>query len=296
MMTSSFSLVCPRRRYQVLKASGHDIRPYLQTQITQDIQTLTPEHPIYTAVLTPQGKMVADMHIIDMDDELILISSRNDAVRLVERLRQFSLGHNIRLGMVESLSLLSIQSEQDFTLPHNIEPYIQARMPMPEAAVKGLWLVIEEKDMEQVLTCLSSLDAVHICHDSEMDAASIVYGRPCFGRDWDASIHPMNANLLEMKGVSFDKGCYVGQEVTSRMHWRGGVKKKLYHVRIKGDMPSTPIAIQSNVNIGVLNSAAQDDAGQVWGIAHLPIESVRKNSTLSLENGTPIEILEACHA
>jgi len=296
MIKPSHTLACHRSSYRVLKASGRDIRTYLQSQITQDIQLLSPEHPIYTAVLTPQGKIVADMHIIDMGDELILITARDYAVALVERLRQFSLGHDIRLGIVESLALLSMQGEQAFALPHTLETYIQASMPMPEAAIEGLWLVVEASNMNQIMASLDTLDAVQRCSDADMDAASIVYGRPCLGRDWDASIHPMNANLVEMKGVSFDKGCYVGQEVTSRMHWRGGIKKKLYHVRIKGDVPQTPIPIQSSVKIGTLSSAALDNDAQAWGIAHLPIETVTSNAPLTLENGTQIYVIEGCHA
>jgi len=290
------SLICQRSRYQVLKASGSDIRPYLQSQITQDMQRLTPKHPIYTAVLTPQGKMVADMYILDIGKELMLIAPQAYAEALVERLRRFSMGHDIRLGIVDSLAILSIQTPQTFAIPENIQTSIQASMPMPEASDDGLWLVVEKGAIPQILAKLSSLDAFQICEDNEMDDACIVHGTPCFGRDWDASTHPLNANLVEMNGVSFDKGCYVGQEVTSRMHWRGGVKKKLYHVRIQGDLPQTPCNIQTTIAIGTLASAAKNKDGESYGIAHLPIESVEHHQSLSLENGTPIQVLKVCHA
>jgi len=296
MTTPTTTLTCQRSSYQILKASGKDIRTYLQSQITQDVGLLTPKHPIYTAILSPQGKIIADMHIIDIGDELVLIASHDYAEALVERLRRFSMGHDIRLGMVDALSLLSIQGEHALEVAESIQQNIQASMPMSEAASQGLWLVLEKKSMPQALVDMAHLDAVQVCSDDTMEQASIAHGFPRFGRDWDASVHPMNANLVEMNGVSFDKGCYVGQEVTSRMHWRGGIKKKLYHVRIDGGLPQTPCAIQTSVKIGILSSAALDADGQVWGIAHLPIETVTGNAPLSLENSTQVHVIKACHA
>jgi folate-binding protein YgfZ len=123
-----------------------------------------------------------------------------------------------------------------------------------------------------------------------------MYGTPIFTRDWDESIHPLNANLIEMNGVSFDKGCYVGQEVTSRMHWRNGIKKKLYHVHIYGELPIAPCPIQTTITIGRLTSTATTPSGEHLGVAHLPIEIAESNTSLSLESGQSIEIIEACHA
>ncbi|MDQ6994918.1 MAG: folate-binding protein, partial [Mariprofundaceae bacterium] len=282
--------------YCVLKASGHDIRSYLQGQITQDISLLTPDHPIYTAVLTPQGKMVADMYLIDAGEELFIITIADTAIALVERLRQFSMGHAIRLGMVKSLSVLSMQGKACQTAQKVIQPFVQASMPMSEAAEQGCYLVIEQALMEKALALLSEEKDIHVCSDSDMEQACIIHGTPRFGRDWDASIHPMNANLMEMQGVNFDKGCYIGQEVTSRMHWRGGVKKKLFHVQLSAMPQHIPCPIQTSVTIGTLSSAASDQQGVVWGIAHLPIETVEQEAALTLENNVTMTVFEACHA
>jgi len=291
MIKTPTTLACLRSSYQVLKASGDDIRDYLQSQITQDISLLTPENPIYTAILTPQGKMIADMYIMDAGDELVMITGKHHALALVERLRRFSMGHAIRLGIVESLTMLSIQGDLNPTEITSMQAMVYASMPMSEAYSHGAWWVVEHQYAAQILAFFP-----HVCTDTEMEQARIIHGKPRFGMDWDTSIQPMNANLIEMRGVSFDKGCYVGQEVTSRMHWRGGVKKKLYHVSLSAMPEQTPCPIQSTVNIGTLRRAALDEKGKVWGIAHLPIEVVEQGSSLSLENTISIKILEACHA
>jgi len=288
---STPTLCCHRPSLAVLKASGDSIRKYLQGQITQDIDLLTSNNPIYTAVLSPQGKMIADMHIIDIGDELIMVTQAAYAAVLVERLRRFALGHDIRLGQVETLGVLSVQGENAQQIIQSIKQPIEASIEIHEAANQGQWLIMANTDIHKILHQMSG-----VCSEEDLENAAIIHGTPRFGRDWDASIHPLNANLIEMNGVNFDKGCYVGQEVTSRMHWRNGIKKKLYHIKIEGNLCNTPSPIQSSCKIGMLTSAATDTSGEHFGIAHLPIESVENNTPLSLENGAKITVLKACHA
>ena len=295
MTKSPQPLYCHDTSLAVLKASGSPIRKYLQSQITQDINKLTPESPIYTAILTPQGKMIADMHIMDAGNELILVVQKSYAVTLVERLRRFALGYDIRLGLVEALGVLSIQGDLATLIKENIQESSQwpiyASMTMPEASDTGLWLIMDTHDMTQALKQLGQS-----CSLNAMNKARIIYGTPRFGIDWDESIHPLNANLIEMQGVSFDKGCYVGQEITSRMHWRKGIKKKLYHVTIQGNLPTSPCPILTTIPIGTLTSCAQNEQGQSFGIAHLPISSVEADAPFTLENTAKLTIIKACHA
>jgi len=242
-------------------------------------------------VLTPQGKMIADMHIIDIGNELIMVTQASYATTLVERLRRFALGHDIRLGQVAALGVWSIQGKDTKQIIQHIKQPIEARIEMHEVASQGMWLIMDHCDIQKELENISSA-----CSEEAFEKACITHGMPRFGRDWDASIHPLNANLIEMNGVNFDKGCYVGQEVTSRMHWRNGIKKKLYYVKIKGSLPSTPCPVQSKHKIGMLTSAATHASNENVGIAHLPIESVENNTPFSLENGASVIVLAACHA
>jgi len=300
--TKTPSTLCTlRSSLAVLKASGKGVREYLQGQISQDIKLLTDSNPIYTAVLTPQGKMIADMHTMDTGDELIMLTQGTFATTLVERLRRFALGHDIRLGMVESLAVLSIQGESCENIAQQISQPIEASMSMPEADEHGLWLIMQQEDARAALNHWKATNAPSIEEytEEQLENAAIIHGTPRFGRDWDASIHPLNANLIEMNGVSFDKGCYVGQEVTSRMHWRGGIKKKLYRVQVHGDMPNmpnTPCPILTSNKIGTLTACATSKSNQNYGIAHLPIEIAESSAKLQLQNGAKISILEPCHA
>lgn len=155
-------------------------------------------------------------------------------------------------------------------------------MRMPESASDGVWLVGEQLD----IPCSAT--------EAELDRGRILQGHPLFGVDWDESMHPLNANLIERDGVSFEKGCYVGQEVTSRMHWKGGIKKKIYRVRLEGEVSALPCAVLTSVKIGEITSMVVTDDGQQLGIATLPIEVVVSGAELSLPDGGKVTVLGAC--
>jgi tRNA-modifying protein YgfZ len=295
-----------REDIAVLKASGDKVRDYLQGQITQDMRLLAPARAVFAMVLTPQGKAVSDLILAEgADDELILLTWRHHAEGLVARLRQFSIGYALRLGIVADMAVHSIQGA------HAADSLAAAALPdpgpepmhsafseggilvltMPEAAHRGYWLVAPRALLDAL-----PLDVEQAVDESVIRCARIRQGHPVFGIDWDESLHPLNANLHEYHGVSFDKGCYVGQEVTSRMHWRGGIKHHLYRLRLSALPQTLPAAIHTTVAIGSVTSAMQDSDGCVYGIGRLPISVAESGAALHTEDGIDIEMLEACHA
>jgi len=299
------AVVSLRKRWSVLKASGPGLRDYLQGQITQDMNRLTPAHGIHSCILSPQGKAVSEMYILEgNDDELLILTPASHAVATVSRLRQFALGQTLRVGVVDALAICSVQGANaaqilnDFALNEPEQGWLACSrkqdedcfaLVMPENP-RGFWVISRREHIETVIGNHQQVD------ETEMEAMRIIRGIPDFGVEWDESIHPLNANLIEFNGVCFEKGCYVGQEVTSRMHWRGGIKKKLYRVAIDGRPESLPCPVQTTANIGELRSAAIDHENNCVGMALLPIEVAESGATLALDNGAQIEILEVCHA
>jgi len=287
----------------VVKASGKRLLEYLQGQITQDIRLLGRESGIYACVLTPQGKPVADLHAIWAEtDTVLMLVERTYAVNLVGRLRQFMLGYELRIGVVDNLSAICVQGpEADAALLRAGLPvpeqahYATACQPeteifairIPEAAASSIWLVLP---LPSARDCLDRLD--NTAGEHEMEAVRILHGRPRFGVDWDEHVYPLNANLIERQGVSFDKGCYTGQEVTSRMHWRKAIKWRLYRVR-PGNAPACiPCPVLASAKAGALTSLARNAEGELFGIAHLRIEAAAPGSPLMLEDGTTVSLVE----
>jgi len=295
-------VIARRQDWCVLKASGSGVREYLQGQITQDMGKLTPDQGIHAFILTPQGKAVSELYLLEGNsNELILLTPSGYAVSTVARLRQFALGYTLRIGVVDACSILEIQGMraagklQYFNLPETGNEWLTTRHAgdihalTMSAKPHGFWLIGNTPELE-------TIKRSNILDENDIEAMRILQGIPRFGTDWDEKIYPMNANLVEFDGVSFDKGCYVGQEVTSRMHWRGGIKKRFYRVKLGGTPDVLPCPVLSTAKIGMLASAAADEEGICFGIAHLPIDVVESDAGLSLENGSAVHIIEACHA
>jgi folate-binding protein YgfZ len=299
-------VVASQNNWSVLKASGPTVRDYLQGQITQDMGKLTARQAIHSCILSPQGKALSELFIVEgNNDELILITPASHAVATVARLRQFMLGYKLRLGIVESLGICAAQGVNaaqllnEFNLPEPGNTWLASSrdsqtdsvaMVIPDIP-RGFWIISNKSRIKKV-----TRTSEKTVSENELEAMRIIRGIPDFGVEWNESVHPLNANMIEFDGVSFDKGCYVGQEVTSRMHWRGGIRKKLYRVSINGVPDTLPCPVKTTVNIGELHSAAIDHEDNCFGIAHLPIETAKSNAPICLQNGAKVKILEPCHA
>jgi len=297
-------LICDRDAYAVVKASGENILTYLQGQITQDVKLMHTEQAIYSAMLNHQSKAITDFYLLPTQgNEVMFVCPAALAVTLVERLRSFSLGYQLRIGVVSSFKVISMQGQgvydylQAAGLPvPNQASLAVAHLPdiavmrMPEAADDGVWCMLPAANMPNALR--ANID------EQDIIKRRIVKGVPSFGVDWDEKIHPLNANLIERNGVSFDKGCYVGQEVTSRMHWRGGIKKKLYRVALQAEGLAVenivlPSPLLTTTKVGELTSVAASKEG-IFGIALLPISVVESEAPLSLEMGGEVQVLGIC--
>lgn len=263
---------------------------------------LTRDQGIHTCVLTPRGKAISELYILEgNDDELLLLAPSAYAVSTVARLRQFTLGYALRIGIVDMWNVLEIQGV------HAAGELQHVGLPV----AGNRWLATSHTDDIHIFTIsdqarrfwlignISKLDAImrsDMLDKNETEALRIIYGIPRFGTDWNEKIYPLNANMIEFNGISFDKGCYVGQEVTSRMHWRGGTKKRFYRVKLGSTPDVLPCPVLNTAKIGVLTSAATDEENICFGIVHLPITVAGSDVALSLENGATVRIIEACHA
>jgi len=249
---------------------GSGARNYLQTQCTQDVKRLSSAQAIYGVVLTPQGKTLADMRVLQADEEtLYLLHDSTSSTALMQRLRLFALGHEVTFELL----LWSVQAAYGEVATHWLAQHDNAPLSCAVAddgafilaqpdGVADAWRIAANAWQADESFCV--LDAV------EQERLRIAAGMPRFGVDWSAGDYPLNANLREMDGISFDKGCYVGQEISSRMHWRNGVRHALYQVRLAAMPASLPCDVCSTVAIGALSSCATMDDGSVLGIARLP--------------------------
>ena len=190
----------------LLRVSGEDVRGFLQGLVTNDTLAVAPGRPLWAGLLTPQGKALFDF-ILWADGEDLLIDCEADAAdELARRLTLYRLRRKIAIAREESLAA-HWSADGDHGVPDPRLPELGRRWLAPPAEPALRWLE----------------------HRLRL---GVTEGRAELGSDktlW------LECNAIELNGVSFTKGCYVGQENTARMNYRSKVNRRL--VVVPADVP-----------------------------------------------------------
>ena len=235
----------------VVALEGGEARSFLQGLITNDIDLISPSRSIYGALLTPQGGFLHDFLIADFDGMLLLDC---DAGRIADLVR--------RLGMYRLRADVRIADRSDRWQVLALWPASGS----PGAARPGLGGIVFTDPRHAALGDRAIVPAELSAHDppgrkrgraEQYAARRIQLGIPDGAADLVAARErPLEAGFDRLNGVSFEKGCYVGQEVTARMKHRQLVRKHLVAVDFEGPPPphGTPI-MSGSVKVGEIRSA-----------------------------------------
>jgi len=259
----------------VVRVAGDDARQFLNGLLTADIGTVTPERARYAALLTPQGKIVVDCIVAQAPAEdggaLFLDCPRALAASLSAKLAFYKLRAKV---VVEDLSdTLAVLAAWQGT--GHTECGLCYRDP--RLAELGLRVVLPPDLAAEAAADLAAdlVDAAHY------EAHRIALGIPRGGLDFIyGDAFPHEANMDQLAGVDFDKGCYVGQEVVSRMEHRGTARTRILPVAYDGGAPEAgaPVTAADRA-VGTFGSAA---AGH--GLAMLRLDRVAD----ALAGGVPL--------
>jgi folate-binding protein YgfZ len=277
---AAIGAVAPRRQIAV---AGKDHASYLQGLLTNDIQGLTAGTGCYAAWLTPQGRMLTDMHVLESGEMILLDVPAETVDATLARLDQFVFSEDVRLeSLAETLSsvwvhgpaaagtidrVLNASSVPDVppsvwrqyqhaTFRFADEPVSVARID--QLGVPGYCVYVARAQEAALLGALESAGAVVVLPEA-VEAARIEAGYPVFGIDMTDDTIPLEAGI-EDRAISMTKGCYVGQEVIIRVLHRGGgrVVKKLVGLRIEGTVPLRGARVSAgDREIGSITSAAR---------------------------------------
>ena len=229
-----------------LALTGTGAKQFLQGQVSNDVLALTPGSGCYAAFLTPKGKMLGDLRILDAGSELWLDTERVALQELFNMIRRFSLGYDVQLhkrtlerGLVSLLGPDSERLSGVTGLPEAEHAHLVATVDgIDVRAVRtdvGIDLICEADRTNDVTRALSGL-GVECVSDATAECVRIERGRPRYGADLDDSVIPQEADLND-RAVSFQKGCYVGQETVARLFYRGKPNRQLRGVRLSEPAP-----------------------------------------------------------
>lgn len=210
----------------VIAVEGGEARDLLQGLITNDIAQLAPGRGVYAALLTPQGKILFDFLVAEGDGAVLIDCAASQADALLKRLTMYRLRAKIGIALRPQLSvyvgLSGRPAERAVTFP---DPRLAALGP------RSIGAVAEMPDF------LEGPAAYH----AERLRLGVPEGAD-FGSD---KVFALDAGLDELQGVSFTKGCYVGQELTARMKHRGTARKRILSLKADGALPEPGTAVMS---------------------------------------------------
>lgn len=231
----------------LVAVGGPDRRTFLQGLISQDVERLSAARAAYGAFLTPQGKYLHDFCLADMGDRLILDGEIGRGEELISRLRRYRLRAQVELTVADELAVRAVFGS-GAPAAVGLPGERGAARPLgggvafvdPRSAELGCRLILPRATAAKAVGELP----VEPGQFADYDRLRIRLGVPDGTRDMEVEKSTLlECNFDMIDGVDWDKGCYVGQEVTARTKYRGLVKRQLVPVAVEGDHPQPGTAI-----------------------------------------------------
>jgi hypothetical protein len=212
----------------VVRLTGDDVRGFLQGLVSSDV---TGELPVWAGLLTAQGKCLFDFLVWDDGDDLLLDCEAEAAEDLIKRLSIYRLRRQIRIARDDSIAVHWSKDEAEGTVDPRLAKLGQRWLGAANEPATG-WL------------------------DHRLRLGV------CEGRAELGDILWLECNAAELNGVSFTKGCFVGQENTARMNWRQKINRRLVVVPSTERGPRTRV-VYENLGLAVEHRRIDDLDGAI---------------------------------
>ena len=219
-----------------LSVEGEDSSDFLQNLITNDVNKCAKENIIYSCLLTPQGKFIADFFIFKKDDNYIIETHSLFYETLLKKLKLYKLRSKILINEITNLCSYSVFSE----LNNNMNFIIFCADPRSNKI--GNKLICTSEDSE-ILKNVKEIDEKKYHEILIQNTVPLSH----FDLKENKSLLLEN-NFENLNAISWDKGCYVGQELTARMKYRALLKKRIYSLIVKDGIPQIEQTIIDDEN------------------------------------------------
>ena len=200
-------------RRALIAVSGEDWRSFLHGLITQDVESLAPGEVRFGALLNPQGRLLFDLFVVGRDDGAFIDVERDNREALILRLNMYRLRAKVVIAADETPVLAAWGADPG-----------PGWSPDPRLAALG-WRGY-------------GVEAAPTTDETAYDAHRLALGVPG-PADWGVEkTYPIEANFDLLHGIDFHKGCFIGQETTSRMKRRGQIKNRMLPLTFDGPPPA----------------------------------------------------------
>ncbi len=273
----------------LVRVSGRDAREFLQNIVTNDLDLLDANQSLYAALLTPQGTFLHDFILVSEGENILIDTDQHRLDDLLKKLALYRLRSDAKLETIEECDVIAGFGE-GAAKAANLHPKAGSTRRMDQGPVLmdprnpdlGVRTYLSDRQGDKFLraagftpTDNDSYERLRISlgvPDAERD---LVIGRSFL----------LESNFDLLNGVSFTKGCYIGQENTARQRYRGTVRRRVVRVAVSGPVPEpgTPVSFGKR-DAGTMRSGIDGE-----GLALLRLPVARE----ALDSGGPLTCGEA---
>lgn len=289
-----------------LELVGKDRQRFLHGLVTCDVLSMTPGQAVYGFFTTGQGKILADVWVLALEDRLWLELPAGKVDAIAAHLKKYIIADKVEVSPLEAfpLTLLGPRAEAvlvgETALPSEPLRHFPTRLggvavtllrraasPQP-----GFDLWVRAESAEALAQHLAGLPGVSLVGQRAFEQVRVEAGLPAFGVDFGEQHFPQESGL-EAQAVSYTKGCYLGQEIVARIHYRGKANHLLTRLRFAGPLP-TPGArlLFEGQEVGRVGSAVFPlSGGDGIGLAVVHRKGGEPGTSLEVEGFGSAEVL-----
>lgn len=241
------TLAVPLQQLALIEASGADALAFLQGQLSNDVRRVSATQAQLSSFNSPKGRMLAVLHVLRAGDAFLLELHRSILEATLKRLRMYVLRSKVTLAEAEQRTLFGV------TGPGAARVLQQLALPAPAAALECAWageicvtrrlgaaprysLLVPAARAAELRARLAPL--ARLAGEAEWKLSELEAGVPTVYPETQDHFVPQMCNLDTLGGISFDKGCYTGQEVVARVHYRGAVKRHMSLQQLSDTAPA----------------------------------------------------------
>ena len=230
--------------FSAISLKGEEQSKYLQGQVTCDVNNSTDENLLIGAHCDAKGKVFSVFRLVNRLSAHLLLQPKASIANSLQELKKFGVFAKVTIKEVENLNLIALVGKQADTLlqqkfsqvPDSLSPVIQVGTStlVYLAGEVPRYIIIDESE---IITSLITNFTLPTYPQAVWNLLEILHGFPILPSDNNASYVPQMLNLQAINGISFTKGCYLGQETVARMQYLGKNKRALFTLQAQLDKP-----------------------------------------------------------
>ena len=292
----SGAVIIPVTQFELLRFHGSDAPAFLQGQLTCDVDQVTRHQAQFGGYCTPKGRLLANFLLMAIPQGYLMYLPVDVAVSVAERLRKFVLRSDVKIEREHGLRALGLagpaapallQQELGALPPSRLAVVLHERASVVRFPGDSFLVVATTVEMATLWETLSK-QAVPVGAEC-WNWLQIQAGIPWITAPTQDQFLPQMIGLDAIGGVSFDKGCYTGQEIVARTHYLGEVKRKLRRGCTTGDVRIGDALLATGEKCGtVLNMAMVPGEGSI--LLAVVSEPAGKPSTVQIASGERVEL------